>query len=132
MLQGRKQRLWRGNLALFAFLLQLVLSTGHMHPEDLFGPQGYPVVAGHGVDALEADRGDRGNQSPSDPVSGADVDGCAICAAMHMVAASVPPLPFLLHRQLELYAVLAPSLQRKLSTSPDYRLFQSRAPPLSV
>jgi hypothetical protein len=111
----------------FAFWLQLAVSAGHMHPEDVFGPLGHPIVQGQGTTLLAADRQD--GDSRSDPHAAALGDVCAICAAMQMVAAGVPSAPFRLQAPLDLIGTLSASDSGGLRQASPFRLFQSRAPP---
>lgn len=114
-------------LALFALALQLVLSFGHIHPEDLVG------AAAAGTHAVAAGQQAGHAPKPSAPhrKSGGDDDICAICALIQLVNTSVasaaPPLP-------------APSEVRWVdwqivygfSSAPSsHRLFRARAPPLA-
>lgn len=131
MRSGGRQRLRRGGgwLALASLALQLVLSFGHVHASDIFGPLGRLIVQGHARTILTADhrQGPSGSQDPADDdaVEGA----CAICASMALAASLVLPDPVRLPlpsgaaEQAELPGdrlVLRPVL---------FRLFQSRAPP---
>jgi hypothetical protein len=127
LLRSGKLRFWGGRLAVFAFWLQLAMSTGHMHPEDVLGRAPHPTSQGQSVEAVWPDRD---APSSADPHAGLDGDGCAICAAMHMVAAAVPPLPFELRVPLIPVGALAPSGARQPPAATSFRLFQSRAPPL--
>jgi hypothetical protein len=112
---------------MFAFWLQLAVSAGHMHPEDVFGRLGHPIAQGQAATLLDTDRQD-GN-APAEPHSGALGDVCAICAAMQMVAAGVPPVPFLLQVRLAPIGRLTASRAGGLPQAAPFRLFQSRAPP---
>ena len=91
---------WGGRAAFFALWLQLALTAGHMHPEDLFGPSGGLVLHDHGARHQETLSRDRSGSSPGDAQPSLDTDVCAICAAMQMVAVAVPPLPFRLQAPL--------------------------------
>jgi hypothetical protein len=129
MLRSAKLRLWGGRIAVFALWLQLAVSAGHMHPEELFGPAGLLVGQQHGAVAHQSAERDRPDPSSTDPQSGAVDDVCAICAAMQMVAVAVPPLPFQLRAPLTPAGALAPAGGRELPNTAPFRLFQSRAPP---
>jgi hypothetical protein len=98
-----------------------------MHPEDVFGPLGHPIVPGQGATLLEADRPD--GTSSGDPHSGTVGDVCAICATMQIVAAGVPPVPLLLQPPTGPIGILAVSGRGGLPQAALFRLFQSRAPP---
>jgi len=106
--------------ALVALWLQFVLSFGHLHKEDVFGPVG---LSGTTTPLLL-------NSRPADPHDmDMPADGCAICAVMAMVASSiVPDAPALPDRRsVGLVPVFAGA--GFLMTEPGYRLFQTRAPP---
>jgi hypothetical protein len=112
-------------LALCALLLQLALSFGHIHPED---------VVGFGLDASAAKHLVTGAEPPS---TGSDDHGtpasahdeCSICATMQLAGALLLPVPPAI--------ALVGIVDRRLSVPPAecapaaarYCLFQSRAPP---
>jgi hypothetical protein len=122
MLRSAKLRLWGGRVAVFAIWLQLVLSAGHMHPEELFGTTARSAQAGQGIAA-------RRDTAPAAPVSGAAEDSCAICAAMQLAATALPPSPVLLRAPMQAAGRAVPARDHALPASAPYRLFQSRAPP---
>jgi hypothetical protein len=74
-------------LALFALALQMVLSFGHLHRDDLGLPP-LPADRTH-VSANTAQPSHPGN-SDQQPASD---DYCAICASMALVATALPSLP---------------------------------------
>ena len=79
----RMHRRWGGRLALFALALQLGLSFGHIHAEDLGLAAPANAVAYH-VNTPAADDGL--------PAQGRDDhDSCAICIALGLTASSVLP-----------------------------------------
>jgi hypothetical protein len=109
-------------LALAAMVLQLVLSFGHIHLENL--------PTGAGVVSVAASKAPSSQQDPAGhPANEAD-DYCAICAAIHLAsssflpAAPVLPVPFASRRaeQFAPFTFISISLQRAA--------FQSRAPTL--
>jgi hypothetical protein len=119
---NRRRAAW---LALFALWLQLALSFGHSHAEDLAG-----LGAPHfGTAQVVADR----SMPPGAPAPypGALAhDDCAICAAMALADSLVLP---------DLAPVPAPTpIGTQPLAMPDtvvlvdgaYRLFQTRAPPV--
>jgi hypothetical protein len=112
-------------LALFALAVQMVVSFGHMHRDDLGLP---PLVTAHWAHfpsgAAQALTGpaDR-NQYPSSD------DYCPICASMALLATGAPSLP---------PAIVAPSLLPRVWSSPTALnlvaieaplAFQARGPP---
>src|ERR1700752_5066087 len=82
----RSIRRFGAGLGLFALLLQLALSFGHVHPEDLLGTSaaGIAAVAGKSPPATPA---------PDSHGSGAPHDDCPICAVMHLAGTIVLPEP---------------------------------------
>jgi hypothetical protein len=114
-------------LALFALALQMVISFGHMHRDDL----GLPPLAGTESTSI-ASAAAPGAQPPAgqhhQPASD---DYCAICASMALLATSMPALPPVLVTPEPVSRLWTPlaSLQ---SPPPQIALsFQARAPPLA-
>jgi hypothetical protein len=126
MLRNRKLRGWGAPLAAFALLLQLAVSAGHMHPQDIFGSLGHPAVPGDGVTWFQ---GGGSGHAPAGSPADADGDQCAICAAMQLVAVAVPPTPFLLSVPLARLGMQPPPGDHILADAVSFRLFQPRAPP---
>jgi len=123
----RAKRKFGGRLALFALAVQLTLSFGHIHPEDIFGPA---RAAAHAAVALPA----AGYFRPlsTDQHSSHNDDYCAICATMYLLnSSSVPeapqlrPLPFVSQPIEHFDGVTA------VFIAPRRAPFQSRAPPLA-
>ena len=93
MLLRRSLRTKGSRIALFALWLQIALSFGHIHPEDIFGPIGHAVAQGHGITQVSSD-GSAAPQGPSKHGAAAAFDdGCAICASMMLAASLVLPDP---------------------------------------
>jgi hypothetical protein len=117
----RANRIFGGRLALFALAVQFILSFGHIHHEDIYGPA-RPAVAAN----LPADHGQSapGNHSSKD-----DDDYCAICATIALLnnsfVAAAPLLPVpVISQRLEHTDRLAIAV-----VVPRRAPFQSRAPP---
>jgi len=106
-----------GWLALFALGLQLTLSFAHIHAED-FARANVAVA-----------QSDGSPQNAPDTHHDGDHDGCAICAVMHMAAASLVPAPasVALPPATAFGAVVAPD--RTVLRSAARQPFQARAPP---
>jgi hypothetical protein len=85
----RSQRRWGAWAGLFALVLQLVLSFGHMHPDDLGLPP--PAAAGH-AQAIANTASAPIGQPQQDHQPQPD-DYCAICASMALVATAIASLP---------------------------------------
>jgi hypothetical protein len=117
----RKNRRFGSWAAVFALTIQLVLSFGHIHPEDF---QGSP--------ALTASSSQANPGTSDDEDRGRGPDFCAICAALNLTSSSVLPtvaLPAIpIYHPYKWTADLLPA-------QVFYRvqfLFQARAPPHSV
>ena len=110
-------------LALFAMVLQIVLTFGHVHFTHSMQPAGHAGLYAGGESSNVA------NFSPHQAPGGTDED-CAICAIAHLATAavlsapSILPLPVHFGEAQYRGAGLAPSAEIPL------RAFQARAPPL--
>jgi hypothetical protein len=109
-------------LALVAIALQLAMSFGHVH---LNGAGNAPTAALAGALSPAWP-----NSPPAHPAGDAD-DYCAICAIIHLAAASdlpqVAQLPVLFVSQ----PVEHPNRITTIFVAPRRAFFQSRAPPLA-
>jgi hypothetical protein len=111
-------------LGLFALVLQLFLSFGHVHARELMAPRAF--AAGAAV-----------NKSSSAPAqgqipSGLPDDDCPICATMHMAASGLPPVPLSIAVPPDLTPVLhRTSLEEFGLGVTRHVLFQTRAPPIA-
>lgn len=122
----RLKRRTGARLGLFALAVQLVLSFGHIHPQDVL-PQPMLGAAAASHQASDANSSS-GHQAPSRLPD----DDCPICMAVHASASGLPPaapvvvLPnaFGLFPQRTILVELDVSLPRHV-------LFQTRAPPLA-
>jgi hypothetical protein len=120
----RSNRKFSGRLALFALALQLVLSFGHIHFQNIFGYG----PAGAAASAL-APATEKSPALPSDQPSKHSDDYCAICATMSLLgnsfAAQAPqlPVPFVSQaaEQIDRVALIFIATPRAS--------YQSRAPP---
>jgi hypothetical protein len=118
----RANRRLGGRVALFALALQLVLSFGHIHREDIYGyrPQSFAAAA------LPADK-----SAPAGHPSNQADDYCAICATLSLLnnsfIADAPQLAVLFVS----HAVVHVDRVAVAISAPRHRLFQSRAPPLA-
>jgi hypothetical protein len=119
----RANRTFGCRLALFALAVQLVLSFGHIHREDIYGPAP-PATTAAGLPTVG------GSSSPADRSSKHD-DYCAICATTALLnssfiaAAPQLVLPTALHLIEHVDAVARATL------APRRPPFQSRAPPVA-
>jgi hypothetical protein len=113
-------------LALFALALQLVLSFGHVHLDDLVPPAASSIAAVPGAPDGQAPAGPAGH----DP-HGLGHDYCGVCALIQLAGTSIasvpPPLP-LPGVFTELRHVAPVGVSFSASPRP---LFQARAPPIA-
>jgi hypothetical protein len=125
MLWFRANRVFGGRLALFALAVQLVLSFGHIHREDIYGPA-RPFAAAASIAVPAADES---QALPSDHPAKHSDDYCAICATMSLLSTSFVaeapqvPLPFVS------YAIEHVDRVAVVFIAPRRAPFQSRAPP---
>ena len=123
MMLGRhgSVRKWGTLAALFALLLQLVLSFDHFHPEDFFPAQAPDSQTANGVPANAPIK-----PSPLRPSH----DDCAICVTMAMAAATSMPPPIVLALPLEyIIAVIPAAAVVPLPRTAPPLPYSSRAPP---
>jgi hypothetical protein len=122
----RTNRRLGGRLALLALAVQIILSFGHIHHEDIFGPA-RPGVAAASVAQAAADNS---NAPPGDQPSKHGDDYCPICAAISLLSnsfvAAAPqlPLPVVAHAVEHADRVVVTAI------APRRAPFQSRAPPI--
>jgi hypothetical protein len=111
---------WGGGLALFALALQLVVSFGHVHADELTGnPPGIAAIV------------HAGDMPAGDADTDHDDDHCDICATLHALASAMvatpPPLPIpCAFARSEL--LISDSV---VAAQPRRASFQSRAPPIA-
>ena len=118
----RSIRRFGAGLGLFALLLQLALSFGHLHPEDLLGASAASIgaVAGNAQPA---------NPAQDLPAPGTPHDDCPICSVMHLAGTIVMPEPPALALPTQ-FAVAVFSTDDFVGVVvPRRPPFQTRAPP---
>jgi hypothetical protein len=124
----RSNRRFVARLALFALGLQLVLTFGHIHREDLI-----PAAA---ASTLVASTAQPSADAPNLPAPvhksrGAVDDVCAICALIQLANISVPSAaPLLPPPHAVGLSRLETTAELYLAASPR-RFFRARAPPLA-
>lgn len=124
----RAYRTFGGRLALLALALQLYLSFGHIHPEDIYGPANVPLSSAAQI-ALPATSAS--SSLTADHTASQPDDICAICATMYLLgSSSTPEAP-----QVSPVALMwrpARHLVRvaDVFSAPRRAPFQSRAPPV--
>ncbi len=123
----RANRKLGGWLALLALAVQLVLSFGHIHREDIYGPE-RPAAAPSVSAALAA--GDA-QSLPADRSSHHTGDYCAICATISLLSTSFVAMPPQLALPLASYAIEHIDGVAVAFIAPQRAPFQSRAPPLA-
>jgi hypothetical protein len=112
-------------LALFALALQMVLSFGHLHRDDL----GLPPLRAPDQTQVTAHANPAPHPGNPDQQPASD-DYCAICASMMLVATAVPSLPPVLpvpEPVRPVWAATASAHTLKLDIALSFR---ARAPPL--
>jgi hypothetical protein len=120
----RSNRKTGGRLALFALALQLVLSFGHIHLQDIYGYG----PAGAAASAL-ATATEKSSSLPSDQPSKHGDDYCAICATTSLLGnsfvAQAPqlPVPFVSQAAAQIDGVALIFIATPRAS------YQSRAPP---
>ena len=120
----RSIRRFGAGLGLFALLLQLALSFGHVHPEDLLGASAARIAAV------------AGNAQPANPpqdrhAPGAPHDDCPICAVMHLAGTIVLPEPLVLALPAQFTVAVLPTHDLVTIVIPRRPPFQTRAPPIA-
>ena len=116
-------------MALAALVLQLALSVGHIHADEVFpgatgGSEGFVVNAAAWL--LDLPR-----PVPKDDTGDSDHDNCAICASMAMLGTGSVPLPPVIVVPVAIViAIVLPPAATTLASLPRLP-FSARAPPLS-
>jgi hypothetical protein len=111
---------WCGQLALFALALQLYLSFGHIHPEDL----GLTAPA-QAASAAQTDG------TPAAPHDDDDHGICSICAALSLTANSLLPAPITLPVPIATAWTWPKHLRSQSRVVTTTANFRARAPPIA-
>lgn len=107
-----------GRVALFALALQLVVSFGHIHRDDIYGAPQAATAA------------NSGRQTPSHQPAQHGDDYCAICATIALLShSSTAAPPQLLPPIVSAHAVAHADRVAIFVVAPPRAPFQSRAPP---
>jgi hypothetical protein len=104
----------------------MILSFGHIHPEDL------------GLPATGTDHTRLASNIPTAPVTPAGRDHpapvsddyCAICASMALVATAIPSLPPVLIAPERIRPVWPTEIPARIISAKFARSFQARGPPI--
>jgi hypothetical protein len=126
MRAGARQRLRTGaaGLGLFALLVQLFASFGHVHAGDLSPLQ--PSLQAHTSISTASASSER--NVPNEP----DDRNCPICMVMHIVATGALPVPpTVIVDTAVLQIVPSVSIDPFTLGPARYTLFQTRAPPMA-
>jgi len=107
--------------AVFALAIQLVLSFGHIHLEDI-----------RGTSSVTASASQPQPNTPDDDDRGTGHDFCAICAALNLTSSSVLPIVALPATPVDHPYTWACALQPAHVFKRVQFPFQARAPPHSV
>jgi hypothetical protein len=114
-------------LALFALAVQMVVSFGHMHPDDLGLPSFGSVHWAHFPSgAAQALTG----PTDRDPYPSSD-DCCPVCASMALLAAAAPSLPPAMAALLPIRRIWSSLISPYLVAPQAQFAFQARAPPVA-
>jgi hypothetical protein len=124
----RKKRMGVAGLGLLALLLQLFLSFGHVHVRELIAPRDTAGSSAVAHSATSKSTAPTQEQTPSRLPD----DDCPICAAMHLTASGLLPLPPFVVASLSFTYVSHHALIEVF----DFRvgrhiLFETRAPPIA-
>jgi hypothetical protein len=114
-------------LALFALALQMVVSFGHMHPDDLGLSSWATAHQAHfpsGVAQALTGPTDRDQYPSSD-------DYCPICASIALLATGAPSLPPVIVVPALISCVLSSPASVYLVATQAIFSFQARAPPVA-
>jgi hypothetical protein len=116
-------------LGLFALAIQLILSFGHVHPQDVLSPSAVAAASttllfpGAKLSSVPAQ-----HRTPN----GLPDDDCPICMAMHITASGLLPTPPSVVLPSEFARVSKNAALEKFDLSVRrYALFQTRAPPFA-
>lgn len=116
-------------LGLFALAVQLILSFGHIHPQDVLPPSALAAASttllfpGAKLSSVPAQ-----HRAPN----GLPHDDCPICMAMHMTASGLLPTPPFVVLPSKFDRVSKNAAFEKFDLSVRrYALFQTRAPPFA-
>jgi hypothetical protein len=120
----RSIRRFGAGLGLFALLLQLALSFGHMHPEDFLGP------SPGGTQAL-ASKAQTASAAQGRHIPGAPHDDCPICSVMHLAGTIVLPAPPVLALPTQFPVAVFSTDDLVAAVVPRRPPFQTRAPPIA-
>jgi Protein of unknown function (DUF2946) len=114
-------------LALFALAVQIVLSCGHMHRDDL-GLSPLPVSHGtqitSGTTSAAVGSADQDHHPASD-------DYCPICVSVGLVATALPSLPPVLVEPVSMRRERPSETPVQRPSTQIWRSFQARAPPFA-
>jgi hypothetical protein len=123
----RKNSLFGSWAALFALGIQLVLSFGHSHFENVQrSPSAIAAILLAQTDGTD-------DTAPTDDHRGnAGHDACAICAALSLTASSVLPTISLLATPLDHFHEWLTDFHAAQISLGLHFLFQARAPPRSI
>jgi hypothetical protein len=114
-------------LALFALAVQMVVSFGHMHPDDL----GLSSLAtAHGAHFPSGVAQALTGPTNRDQYPSSD-DYCPICASMALLATGAPSLPPVIVAPPPISRVLSSPTALYLVAAQAILSFQARAPPLA-
>ena len=115
-------------LALFALAVQMVLSFGHMHRDDL----GLPPLAGTDQTSIASNRAPSSQVPAGQQHQPASDDYCPICASIAFLRPGCPALPPVLVSPEPIRRVWAPVASLQSPPTHFSLSFQARAPPVAL
>jgi hypothetical protein len=123
---NRRPSAW---VALFALALQLYLSFGHIHADDIYGPVGESLTV---AEAVVLPSAESVRSIPADQAwYGDDAGLCPICETMYFLSTSfTPQVPQVLPSLFVARPVEHPAAVTVSFIAPRRAAFQSRAPPI--
>jgi hypothetical protein len=121
----RSIRRFGAGLGLFALLLQLALSFGHVHPEDLLG------ASAAGIANVVAGKAQLPSTDQNRHAPGAPHDDCPICSVMHLAGTIVLPAPPVLALPAQFTVPVFSTDDLVTVVIPRRPPFQTRAPPIA-
>jgi len=123
----RSKRRSGARLALFALAVQMVVSFGHIHGDDLGLP---PLATSHQTQIEFATTGAPGHPANRDRYPASD-DWCPVCASIALVATAMPSLPPVLMVPAPIRRVWPAERPVQVFSIQVALSFQARAPPLA-
>jgi hypothetical protein len=129
MQRWRSKRRSGVGLALFALTVQLILSFGHIHPQDVLPSSAFAAFPTTALfPAAKISDAPAEHRAPN----GLPDDDCPICMAMHIAASGLLPAPPIAVLPIEFDRMSKSAAFEEFDVSVRrYALFRTRAPPFA-